>query len=419
MSENKASRVYLAMSFFTALANSIMFTTYAIYQVLALGLSPFELLMIGMVLELTVLLFEGITGVMADMHGRRKSVVIGMFVLGAGFTLEGCAIWLGEMQLWMSAFFWLLIGQLFYGIGATFVSGADAAWIADEVGEPKAGPLFLRAGRYGLAGSLIGIPLSVLLSQADANVPYLAGGALYVLIGAFLLVRMRETGFVKPDRPIGRNTYWVGVKETWLSGARIVRGRPILFAMLLVATLSGAASEGYDRLWQAHLMLDIGLPENWPTAVWIGLLAMLSTLLAVPLLRFAENRLDTGNDQAMARALMGLTLVRIGAIALLAMSPGFAWAMAAILVHDAVRTLAGPISAAWMNRHIDSSSRATVLSMMGQSDALGQTAGGPFVGWIGSRYALRASLLVSAALLTPVIALYRSSVRTWRREEKE
>lgn len=414
MHANKASRIYLAMSFFASLANSMMFTTYAIYQVLTLGLSPFELLIIGMVLELTVLLFEGITGVLADLHGRRRSVVTGMFVLGAGFLLEGSAIWLGGTQPWLTAFVWLLIGQLFYGIGATFVNGADAAWIADEVGDSNAGSLLLRAGRYGLAGSLIGIPLSVLLSMTGSNYPYLAGGALYVLIGAFLLVRMPETGFVKPDRPVGGHAYWIGMKETWMTGARIVRGRPVVLAMLLVTLLSGAASEGYDRLWQAHLMLDIGLPDRWPAAAWIGALATFSTLLAVPLLRFAENRLDTGNDQAISLVLVWLTFVRIGAIGMLALSPEFAWAIAAILAHDAVRTLAGPISAAWLNRHLESRTRATVLSVMSQSDALGQTAGGPFVGWIGSRYAIRASLLASAALLVPIVALYRRHGRTWR-----
>ncbi|MFB9328374.1 MFS transporter [Paenibacillus aurantiacus] len=414
-----ASRVFLAISFFAALANSIMFTTYAIYQVLALGLSPLELLLIGMVLELTVLLFEGITGVLADLHGRRKSIVTGMFVLGIGFLLEGSAIWLGQANPWMSAFVWLLIGQLFYGIGATFISGADAAWIADEVGESNAGPLFLRAGRYGLAGSLIGIPFSVLLSMAGANYPYLAGGALYVLLGAFLLARMPETGFDKPDRRIGHNAYWLGVRETWLTGVRIVRRQPVLMAMLGVTLLSGAASEGYDRLWQAHLMLEIGLPARWPEAAWVGILAMLSTLLAIPLLRYAENRLDIANSPATVRALMLLTVVRIGAVILFALAPGYAWAIAAILVHDALRTLSGPISAAWLNRFLESRTRATVLSMMGQSDALGQTAGGPIVGWIGSRYTIRASLLASAALMAPIAALYRSHGRRLRNAEPE
>jgi predicted MFS family arabinose efflux permease len=90
----------------------------------------------------------------------------------------------------------------------------------------------------------------------------------------------------------------------------------------------------------------------------------------------------------------------------LAFSSNFAWALSAVLLFDVVRTLSGPIYDTWLNLNIDSKSRATVLSMMSQSDALGQTAGGPFVGWIGSRFSIRASLVAAAVLLSPILAVY-------------
>lgn len=183
MNHFHASRVYMLMSFITSLANATMFTTYAIYQVIELGLTPLQLLMVGMVLEVTVLLFEGITGALADTYGRRRSVVTGMFILGFGFVLEGSALWLGQASPLNTAFMWLLLSQVFFGIGATFVSGADSAWMVDEVGEDSAGRIFMRARRAGLVGSLIGIVLSVSISTFwGSNLPYIAGGILYLAL---------------------------------------------------------------------------------------------------------------------------------------------------------------------------------------------------------------------------------------------
>ena len=55
--------------------------------------------------------------------------------------------------------------------------------------------------------------------------------------------------------------------------------------------------------------------------------------------------------------------------------------------------------------------RATVISMRGQVDAFGQTVGGPPVGFIGNAFSIRAALLASGALLSPVLLLYTYAAR--------
>jgi DHA3 family tetracycline resistance protein-like MFS transporter len=85
--------------------------------------------------------------------------------------------------------------------------------------------------------------------------------------------------------------------------------------------------------------------------------------------------------------------------------------------------LIGPLLSVWENLQIDDSRvRATVLSLGGQSDALGQLAGGPLLGAVGNR-SLRAVFLVSATLLAPNLwllrdrrseAMKRSSVETFK-----
>ena len=56
-------------------------------------------------------------------------------------------------------------------------------------------------------------------------------------------------------------------------------------------------------------------------------------------------------------------------------------AVAGILAVFFARNMAGPLFDTWLNAQItDSSVRATVISLTGQSNAIGQTAGGPVLG---------------------------------------
>ncbi|MFF2909591.1 MFS transporter [Paenibacillus sp. NPDC057934] len=420
-SKLNARHVYSFMGFWTSLASATMFTTYAVYQVITLGLSPLQLLMVGVVLELTVLIFEGITGVIADVYSRKWSVIIGMFILGVGFVVEGSVQALESSVPLLSAFAWLLVSQVFFGIGYTFTSGADIAWIVDEVGEQEAGRVFLTAKRLSLFGTLAGIGISVGLSTIQSNLPYVAAGLMYLVLGFFLIRYMRETKFVRQEKSEGTPfAHLKSMKGAWLSGAGMIRRHPVLLMLLLVTVFSGAASEGYDRLWQAHLITDIGFPEGITAsvAVWVGLIALLSTLVSLPVVWLAEKKLDINSRPLLLFSLIVLTALRIGAILLMAFAPGFGWALAAVLLHDTVMTLNGPIYNTWLNQHIESKSRATVISMMSQSDALGQSAGGPLVGWIGNRLSVRASIVASAVLLTPVLGLFARQIRD-RAAEKQ
>ncbi|MFP3682060.1 hypothetical protein SB725_33760, partial [Pseudomonas sp. SIMBA_041] len=72
-----------------------------------------------------------------------------------------------------------------------------------------------------------------------------------------------------------------------------------------------------------------------------------------------------------------LTGLKIAAVISFALSPSFEWALACLLLIGVIEALSSPLYDTWINLNIESSVRATVLSMMSQSTALGQTAGGP------------------------------------------
>lgn len=59
------------------------------------------------------------------------------------------------------------------------------------------------------------------------------------------------------------------------------------------------------------------------------------------------------------------------------------------------RNVIGPVYTAWVNQRLDPAVRATVLLLTSKVVAIGQIAGGPLVGWIGSAVSVHAAMVTS------------------------
>lgn len=399
MKKLSASTVYLTESFVFAFAFRLAFTTYVIYRVRVLGLDPLQLVLAGTVLESTVFLFEIPTGIVADLYSRRLSTIIGFFCFGFGILIEGLA----------PLFSVLLFSQVVTGLGWTFTSGAYSAWITDEVGTDKVGQLFLRGSQLDNIGSLLAILPAIWIASYDLALPFLLGGGLLIAVAVFMLLFMPETNFT--PLPKEEREGWRTMFMHFKAGLDMARGRQVLLIYALIALLIGLYSEAWDRLAQPFLLESYQFPNlfgyEMDAIKWFGLLNAAVFLIGILVTEIARRLVDTS---ANAKLLQALQLVFAGMVILMivfALSGQFWLALVAMLLFNVLRKLSNPLANAWLNQHLDSKLRATMLSMTGQLDALGQLSGGPFLGFIGSLSSLRAALLASALTLAPVTALYR------------
>lgn len=391
----KAYRVYLILEGAGALIFSMIFAASSLYQVSQANLTALQLVLVGTMLEVSVFLFEVPTGVVADVYSRRLSVIIGYFLIGAGFILEGS----------IPLFWTILLAQVLWGLGYTFTSGATQAWITDEIGEEKAGKAFLRAGQVGNLTSLVGVILGTALANISLSLPIRLGGGLLLGIGLLLILGMPEHGFVPKAR--GEQSGWQAMWHTFQGGLGMVRRRPILGTILWVGFIYGLYSEGFDRLWVKHMLENYTLPTWWgmTEVTWNGVVRIGGMLLGVVAAEGVRRWLDTTRQTSPVRALAAFTLLLVGGLAVFALGRSFVGMLGALWLISLARSVIGPLHTIWVNQRLDSNVRATVISMNSQVDAFGQIAGGPVVGWIGSAVSVRAALSVSAALLTPVLGL--------------
>src|SRR6056297_2912179 len=171
-----------------------MATLASVYRFQEVGLTPLQLVLVGTVLEATVLLAELPTGVLADAVSRRRSLLVGTVLIGVGFVLEGLVPTLAAV----------LLAQAVWGLGAAFESGAVEAWLSDEIGERAASRAFLRAAQVQQAAALVGIPVAALTGRVSLGLPLVVGGVGFLLLALFLALSMQETGF-EPRQGVDRD----------------------------------------------------------------------------------------------------------------------------------------------------------------------------------------------------------------------
>lgn len=123
-------------------------------------------------------------------------------------------------------------------------------------------------------------------------------------------------------------------------------------------------------------------------------------------------RFERSGQARLARLPFAFAAVQAVAVVVFALAGSFALAVVGLWLYYLTRSLAQPVSMTWLNENItDSSVRATVISMTGQADAIGQMAGGPGLGALGTAFSLRTALLAGGPLLAPVLALYGRAIR--------
>jgi DHA3 family tetracycline resistance protein-like MFS transporter len=393
-----AFRLHLVYTGLTSLAGALIWTGMMVYQVQIVGLTPLQLVLIGTVMEATIFLFEIPTGVVADAFSRRLSCVIGFFLVAAGYFLQ-----------LIPTFEMLLFAQLIWGIGWTFTSGAYDAWLVDEIGQERTGQAFLRGGQIGRIAGIVGILAVAIIGTVDLRLPILMGASLWLITAVLMLLFMRETGF-KPTPRTERTTFGK-MFAIFRDGVRVVRSRPALVRILGVGLFFGLYSEGWDRLWAAHLLITFNLNEGAiPAITLIAGLDMAMMAIGVVAAEIARRRVNLENAHAVSRALMLLGIGMVIGIVGYGIAPSLGVAVIALTVFNTARGLVDPLLRTWTNANIDSDVRATVLSIQSQTDAIGQMAGGPPIGAVGSA-SLRLAFVVSGAILSPAVWLLRRNQR--------
>jgi DHA3 family tetracycline resistance protein-like MFS transporter len=397
----EAGAAYLLYMGWEGFSMRLAFTIFTVFAVVRLGLDPLQLVLLGTVLEATYLVFEVPTGVVADTYGRRISVIVGAIGTGLAFLLLAVS----------TSFLLAAVSQALWGAAATFMSGADVAWLTDEVGEDRAPSYYVRGDKVWHAAALAGIVASVALASIDLRLPIAMTGVGMVALGATLAVVMPQERFARPERAEGERARH-GIVRTFREGVAAVRAHHVMLLIVATAALHGASTEAFDRLADFHVLVEVGLPPlgGLDRIAWFGVLDGVGLLAGLVAIAVVERKLVLRGHARVARFLAAIDVVLVAGVAVFALTRSFALALAAFWLVGGLRSAREPIFTAWLNEGLDPRTRATVNSFGTQSDAVGQAVGGPALGAIGNR-SVPLALVASAVLRLPTLVLYARAAR--------
>ena len=395
MKKLQAKTIYFLFSAVNGLMFTLAFTLGMVYQVRTVGLNPFQLVVVGTTLELSVFLFEIPTGIVADMVSRRASVVFGSFVTGVARLMEG----------FVPTYAGILSAQLVWGFGHTFISGALTAWITDEVGEEKVEKILLEGTQISSIAEGFGIVFAVLLSLISLKWPIILSGVLFIVLSLFMIFFMPETNFIKSKKE--DITFNQGI-ETFKKGFGLIRSSRFLILFSITILLIGLSSEGFDRLYTPLMLenLDFNSFGNYSEEIWFGILRAGALLLSIGFAQIIKQLRSLEKSKKTGYLLAGMLFFQIIGVLIVATTHHLIFFFIAYWFVSGLRNTSYPLQTALIVQYIPSKYRATVLSMTTQLDSVGQISGGIPIGYIGTRFSLSLAVSTTTLFLIPVLIIY-------------
>ena len=284
------ARTFLRWTYLRAVCHRGHVLVSSLYFVVDARLSASQLLLLGTVVAATMVLSDVPTGIWADAWSRKWPIVIGHLFLAAGMVMLGL----------VTAFPLIVATQVLWGVGWAFSTGADVAWVTDELDQPERIDRVLAArARWDLVGQATGMVAFGLLGwAAGLGTAIVVSGLAMALLGLYVAARFGET-HVTPAREQRWRVSW-SILRRGVTLARRDDEIRLVFAATLLINGAGVISWLFPQQ-----LVTLGLPNDpllWYTA--LGIVAFAAGAVA---LRLVEERIE---DLGVARRIYALELRR-------------------------------------------------------------------------------------------------------------
>ena len=338
------------------------------------GLSMKDIMVLQAVYSIAIVVLEIPSGYLADVIGRRKTLIIGAMFGTVGFTTYSLSF----------GFTGFLVAEIILGIGQSCISGADSAMLYDsllERGEEKKYTRF--EGRITSIGNVAEAVAGILggvLATITLRVPYFAQSfvAFIALPAAITLVEpARKMPLIK-----------AGIMEIFqIARFALFVDRP-LRRNILFSAITGTAT--LTMAWFAQPFFEYSQID----ILWFGLL-WTSLNLTVAITSYTAHHLEQYLGQSRSILIIAL-LIPAGYLVLSRFHQPTG--LIVLFLFYLVRGYATPVLKDYINRITASQIRATVLSVRNFIIRLLFALVGPLLGWVKDIYTLPQALTLAGII---------------------
>ncbi|MCP3682467.1 MAG: MFS transporter [bacterium] len=342
------------------------------------GLSMFQIMLLESLYGIGIVALEIPTGYFADVHGRKKSLVIA----GAALFAAPLFFSLG------STFFVFFIAGLFWSVGASFLSGADSALIYDTLLNLKRQKDYKKVmgNTFFIATIAVSFALIVggLIASVDGvnlRLPF------YVTLPFAALMPIVALSFKEPERekPIIEKGHVHRLFEILKFS---LKKHEIRWLMLYPALVLVFCSIAY--MFSQPYLVNIGFDIKL-----VGLILAALSLAAGFSAKYAhtiEQKIGKKNSIVSLAVVTSISLFMLGVY------PSFASVLFFILI-GLITGYSFPLISDYINKLVSSDKRATVASIASMIRRLVYAVMTPFVGYFADLYSIEYAFILSGIIV--------------------
>ncbi len=333
-----------------------------------------DIMVLQAVYSIAIVLLEIPSGYLADVIGRRKTLI-----LGAVFGTFGFATY-----SFSHGFIGFLIAEIILGFGQSCISGADSAMLYDsllEKGQEKKYSRF--EGRIISLGNIAEAAAGItggLLAGISLRTPYIAQSfiAFIALPAAITLVEpLRKVPLMK-----------AGIMEIFHIARFALFENRTLSRNIIFSAIIGTAT--LTMAWFSQPFFEfVNIKIGWYGILWTTL------NLTVAITSYTAHRLESKLGQKWSILLIAL-MIPLGYIALGRFH--LSYGLIILYLFYLVRGYATPVLKDYINRVTQSNIRATVLSVRNFIIRLLFALTGPMLGWVKDVYTLPQALTLAGII---------------------
>lgn len=340
-------------------------------------------------------LLEVPTGAVADVFGRRVSFLL------------ACATRMCAFFLYFRADGYLdcLLAEVVDAVGNTLASGALQAWAVDGIrkdGDSRPmDRIFARAQVVQRTMMIVGGVVGGALAEWNIALPWLIAGTGFGSTGLYAFLVMEEA---PPATRPSWSTARQSITDTIGAAARAAQTTPIVRVLCILTAAVAIAVMPAAFLWPARLEELADGASFWLLGwIWalINLTAAIGSVCSERF--FASVRRE--------RVLFGTATARALGIGIAALAPNFGTAIAGLLILEFAFAISHPAYQAWLNEHVESDLRATVLSVANMSFTVGGGAGLLTLGWLARETSISLAWTICAVLLLAIAPAFLAVAR--------
>lgn len=338
-----------------------------------LGLSMQEILITESIFSVTILILEVPSGYFADRVGRKPSLILGAIGWIVGVSL----------YTFTGSFLFISIGAIFWGIGASFISGANEAMLYESLHQLKReneykkiqGNLFF----WGRIASIIGSIAAGFMASYSTKLPAYAT-LVAVILALFVYSTLVET------------KHEIQEKESWKHFKIILREsflqNKVLRYFILFTSIGGFFSIEFwlaQRYWE---FLSVPI-------LYFGFLVAAMNIFSALMAKYAQ---EIEKKIGAKLSLILLTPIPI-LIWLIFANIGSIWVIPLFFLNTGLRGFMVPVFNDFIQKHSSHDRRATIMSVKSLLNRMIFVVFAPFLGWVADIYTIQTAFLWMAGII--------------------